>query len=107
MSISVAHHKRHCPGSTFDIARPSILGNPFRMRHEEERAEVIEKYKRWLWEKIRTENADVMRALMEIIALERENGHVELLCWCSPKPCHGDIIVKACEWLKGEMQRVF
>lgn len=22
----------------------------------------------------------------------------DLVCWCKPKPCHGDILVKAIEW---------
>lgn len=88
--------------ATVNIARPSILGNPFRMKNESERMEVISRYKKWLWQQMKAGNKQVMNALHEINSMEDEHGTVYLLCWCKPKPCHGDVIVRACAWLRSQ-----
>lgn len=74
----------HCKVDPFDvyIGRPSKWGNPFVVDLDGTRAEVIEKYKNW----IQTQ-PDLLNSLHEL------KGKV-LGCWCSPKPCHGDVLTE-------------
>lgn len=59
----------------------SPFGNPFMEGKDGTRAEVIEKFRGWLF------------AQPELVTLARETlGGCSLACWCSPKPCHGDIL---------------
>lgn len=76
--------------------RPSVLGNPFPMRKVEDRDEVIEQYRKWLWEQIQTKNKEVMDKLNQM------NKDTVLGCWCSPKRCHLEVIIKAWNWLNKE-----
>jgi len=52
------------------------------MGRDGDRDEVITKYERWI-----VTQDDLMEALGEL------QGKV-LGCWCHPKPCHGDILIK-------------
>lgn len=52
----------------------------------------IAKYEKWLWRQLKRGKIHPD----EILELDGKC----LVCFCSPKPCHGDIIVKAIEWLK-------
>lgn len=75
------------------ICRPTIFGNPFLLRNKDcdyERAEVIRKYKEYFYKRI-DEDPDFK------LAVEGLRGK-RLGCFCSPKPCHGDVIV---EYLEG------
>jgi hypothetical protein len=63
------------------IGRPSEWGNPFAIGRDGDRAEVIERYERWL-----LENTTLMAALPQL------RGKV-LGCWCAPQACHGDVLV--------------
>ncbi len=78
------------------IGRGSIWGNeePMKDRSDEERARVIECYRHQLWSHLR----------QGIITKEMLLGldDKRLACYCVPKPCHGEIILKAIEWAKGE-----
>lgn len=77
----------HCKKEPFDvyIGRPSKWGNPFTISRDGTREEVIEKYRDWL-----IEQDDLMEALPEL------KGKV-LGCWCSPKSCHGDVLIELAE----------
>lgn len=77
-SNQVVHCKRH----RFDvyIGRPSKWGNPFVIGKDGTREEVITKYAAW----VRTQ-PQLVAALPEL------RGKV-LGCWCSPQPCHGDLL---------------
>lgn len=56
----------------------SKWANPFPMKNESEREEVVNRYYHHL-----TTNADLLEALPEL------KGKI-LVCWCAPKECHGD-----------------
>lgn len=78
------------------VGRPTPLGNPFRVPRKagaKARAEAIESYRRWLWEQIQVENKEVMDALKSL-----RPEHI-LGCWCKPKSCHADVIMRCCEWM--------
>ncbi len=52
----------------------------------------IECYRKWLWGRIRSDDRVVINA---ILALKADD---KLGCWCKPKSCHGDVLIKAWEW---------
>jgi len=70
------------------IGRPSRWGNPFPMRTEAQRAEVITRYRQWFVEQL--EDPEFREATL---ALKGKR----LVCWCAPKACHGDVIVEFLE----------
>lgn len=75
----------HCKKEQYDvyIGRPSKWGNPFVVGKDGTREEVIKKYKEWIL------NQSLIEDLSEL------KGKV-LGCWCSPKPCHGDVLIELC-----------
>lgn len=82
------------------LKQGSPLGNPFKpvAKTEEAHKEVVAKYKGWLWLQVKTGNPVVCGELMRLkgIALERE---LKLVCWCSPLPCHAEVIKDCLEWM--------
>jgi len=72
----------------------SALANPFQIRHDGNRDQVIRKYRRWLWKRIQGRDAAVMRELAAI------GPDTALACWCAPKHCHCHIVARAAAWLR-------
>lgn len=81
------------------IGRGSKWGNPFSVNSGKSKYDVssckdldecLEKYSDHLWEMIK----DGRVVKEELRSLQGKR----LGCFCKPKPCHGDIIVKAVEW---------
>lgn len=70
-----------------------ILSNPFRPDAKDNVGAsfaCVDKYRHWLWKRIKERNKPIMKALA---ALTPDSV---LLCYCaSNKPCHADIIIKA------------
>ncbi len=78
----------------------SPLNNPFRAkaRSEEEHRVVVRKYRRWLWQRIEVRDPEILTELNRLRKLA-EAGDLALICWCSPLPCHGDIVKACIEWM--------
>ena len=72
------------------IGRGSPWGNPYKIGEDGTREEVIEKYRLYLWEQIKSGKI----TKEQLITLQSKR----LGCFCKPQACHGDIIVKAVEW---------
>lgn len=70
----------------------SSLANPFKMDTEVEREVIITKYAKHFKHKVAVKDSWIMTELETMIALYKQCGKLRLFCWCSPKPCHGDII---------------
>ena len=84
---------REIPGEpdVVRIDRATKWGNPFVIGKDRTRAEVIAKYRAWLWRQIRAGRIP----LNELAALDGKR----LACWCRPeKPCHGDVLALAARW---------
>ena len=64
------------------IGRPPIWGNPFVIGKDGNRDQVIEKYKNWILSK-----PDLVKKVKQQL-----KGH-NLVCFCAPKKCHGDILL--------------
>lgn len=65
------------------IGRPSVWGNPYEIGRDGTRQEVIEKYRQ------RVESRPMLKELIR----EKLKGK-DLACFCTPKACHGDILIK-------------
>lgn len=78
----VANLRRREPFDVY-VGRPSVWGNPFREGRHGARSEVIARFRAWL-----LDQPDLVeRARREL------RGKV-LGCWCSPKPCHADVLLE-------------
>jgi hypothetical protein len=83
------------------IGRGSLWGNPFthlplsrtkaqfQVKTEEES---IVRFESWFRERL-TNDLNLRQKLLEL------DGH-ELVCYCKPAPCHGDVLIKLIEELK-------
>ena len=70
------------PQDAIYIGRPSKWGNPFLIGRDGTRTEVIERFRLYL-----TQNYSLSKDIQE---LRGKN----LVCFCSPLPCHGDILLE-------------
>lgn len=86
-------HQRVHPRYVY-IGRPSTLGNPFPITETRTRDEAVSQYKIWLLQQIQEQNQKVLDMLERIGAMVLDDTHepVFLVCYCAPKPCHGDVI---------------
>ena len=75
-------NKRHgLPKGSVYIGRPSKWGNPYVIGMDGTREEVIEKYRLHLIASGLVNEVDELKGK-------------DLVCWCAPEPCHGDILIK-------------
>jgi len=91
---------RHSPenSAVFNIMRPSVLGNPFKIGRDGSRDEVIEKFRRYLWSAIQAKNCKILAELSRIKSAAVSGHRVYLVCCCKPARCHGDVIKSCIEW---------
>lgn len=80
------------------IGRPRTLGNPFVIGEDGDRRQVILKYKEWLWAHLKSRQGPVYAKLLALSRAAAQ-GDLKLLCHCRPKPCHGDVVKAALEWM--------
>lgn len=72
------------------IGRGSKWGNPFKIGVHGSREEVVGKYRDYLFK--------CEELLMDIEELRGKN----LVCYCSPRLCHGDILAELANYLDEE-----
>jgi hypothetical protein len=75
--------KDNIPAGSVFIGRPSKWGNPFIIGKDGTRTEVIAKYKNW-----------IMNQPELLSDAKKELKGKDLVCYCSPKKCHGDILLE-------------
>lgn len=100
MAIKVVNMKTHKPTpNDIYIGRGSPLGNPFThlplnkttaFIHVDTRNDAVEKYREYIVKEI-LNSCSIQKAVEEIKCKARE-GDVNLVCWCMPKLCHGEIL---------------
>ena len=78
------------------IGRPSVLGNPYKIGIDGDRAQVIQKFRDHLDEVLKDPEHPVTRRIRELAIIAR-NGDLFLVCFCAPKSCHGNVIKDAIE----------
>jgi hypothetical protein len=77
------YKKGDAPFGAVYIGRGSSWGNPFKIGIDGTRAEVISKFRLYA----------IQRLLKEKDWLVPLSGK-DLVCYCAPKPCHGDVIIE-------------
>lgn len=84
------------------IGRGSIWGNPYSHKsgtkaiHRVKTVEMaIECYRQNLWARI--QSGEITIEMLKSLDGKR------LVCYCSPKKCHGDIIKRAVQWAKEQI----
>lgn len=102
----------HCKRSAYDVyvgrgeGERGRWGNPFSHLpgtlaefQVETREEAVERHRVWLWDQIR-----MGKILLEDLA---ELAGKVLGCWCAPRSCHAETLVRASSWavraLDGEL----
>jgi len=75
------------------IDRSSVLGNPYVLKKESDREEVIAKYELHLRDRLKNPKDPITIEFYRILALSKTTN-LSLMCWCAPKPCHGEVIVR-------------
>lgn len=82
----------------------SPLANPFYINKDGTRDEVVEKYRRWLWEQVQS-NTEAKKELEELLKnikfREKLNAFpLRLACWCKENErCHGDVVINCLNWM--------
>jgi|3_EtaG_2_1085321.scaffolds.fasta_scaffold99952_2 hypothetical protein len=93
MTVTVINKKTHTPTNhDFYIGRPHELGNPFHITKHFTRTHVIERYKEWLDRVLKDPKSAQARAIKKLREELDYHGTINLVCWCAPQACHGDII---------------
>lgn len=77
----VLNAREHSVGTY--IGRPSKWGNPFIIDRDGNREEVIQQYRGWLSKRIAAGELD-----------PEELRGKDLVCWCAPLACHGDVLLE-------------
>lgn len=75
-------HKKTAPADAVYIGRGSKWGNPFVIDKDGSRSEVIAKYEEYILGK------------PELLAHLHELKGKDLVCFCAPQACHGDVLIK-------------
>jgi len=78
----VVHVNREPAGTYLYCGRPSKWGNPFVVGKDGTRDEVIDRYEEWI-----NREPELLAALPELVGQR-------LGCFCSPKRCHCEVLVK-------------
>lgn len=72
----------NCPKDAIYIGRPSKWGNPYVLGRDGGRELVIDRFRQYLKK----------NGLLDDVKRELEGKH--LVCYCSPLPCHGDVLLE-------------
>lgn len=101
--ITVVNKYKHTPTENdVYIGRSSVLGNPFTSIQDRQtkaeficnnREESVESFKQYILNKIYTKDLKICDELNRIYKMKEVN----LVCFCKPKSCHGDIIKEIIE----------
>lgn len=71
------------PKNAVYIGRGSPYGNPVVIGKDGTRTEVIEMYRKWVYS-----NPEMIKKIRS------ELSGKDLVCYCAPKACHGDVILE-------------
>lgn len=85
------HHGNRVPLGAVNIMRGTDFGNPFKVGEDGTRDEVVEKFRTYLWSRIKAEPA-FRKKVADLYGRD-------LCCCCAPASCHGFVLEKAAAWL--------
>ena len=84
-------HAVGVPAGAVYIGRGSKWGNPFKIGQDGDRAAVIAKHETWL-----RDQHDLLRSIGELRGKD-------LVCFCAPAPCHGDLLLRLANGSREDM----
>lgn len=73
------------PPDAVYVGRPSVFGNPFVIGKDGNRKAVLERYRDYLSSRLQND-AEFAKAVLAL------RGR-DLVCYCKPKACHGDMLL--------------
>jgi hypothetical protein len=81
--LNMYHTGKKVPEGAVYIGRPTKWGNTFEIDKDGTREEVVAKYEKWL-----RNNPKLLEEA------KSELRGKDLICWCAPRPCHGDVLLR-------------
>lgn len=101
MSITVLNRHNVGSGRSRDglyIGRPSALANPFKVETGRSRRQAIEQFRKWAIHTVTQLPEHPFTVAMKNLKARHDAGeHIDLVCSCKPKACHGDVITELLE----------
>lgn len=97
-------NRKNWRGENIYVGRPTVLGNPFVIGRDGDRAMVIARYRRWLWNELQQGSGLVFDELHRLAELAK-SGDLVLACWCFPEKCHAEILKAAIGWINSQSQQ--
>lgn len=79
------------PKGAVYIGRGSPYGNPYVIGKDGTRSEVIQKFRDHLFSLL--DDVEIQEELLQL------DGK-DLVCFCKPAPCHGDVLIEAIQHIK-------
>jgi len=76
----VLNKRNGMPDGAIYIGRPSKWGNPFQIGRDGDRHDVIRRFTEYFLK------SDLIRQIGELRGKD-------LVCWCAPQACHGDVLL--------------
>lgn len=114
IKVKNKHKSKKEPNDIY-IGRGSVLGNPYTHLnldktkaefHCNSREESISSYEKYIISKIDSKDPEISKELDKIYFLAL-NQDVNLVCFCKPKSCHGDIIKKIIDQRLNHLNNLF
>lgn len=120
MMIAVAKHPAlNLPNSVYVGRTKSVgkqypsalhqLANPFVIGKDGTREEVVNKYKGWLFQRIKMGTSPIRFALLTLLDKASSSTGVVLVCHCTNElegnECHAQVIAKALGWMMQEHKK--
>lgn len=96
--VEIINLKKEKPKYPYDfcIDRRTPVGNPYPLKSESKREQVLNDYEDYFNKMIYYEDINFIGYLNQMLDLYKAYNKVRLFCWCYPKKCHGETIKK---WL--------
>jgi len=85
-------NKKTWKGNGFYVGRPSSLSNPFIITENQNREKCIHLYGKMIISSILEEDSDIISSLENLENFLIKNRYINLICHCTPAPCHANII---------------
>lgn len=82
-SVWNARRPQEIPEGAVLVDRTTRWGNPIRLEHEKDRGSVLAQYEEWL---------KTQPELIAAVKTELKGKH--LVCWCTPKACHANVLLR-------------
>lgn len=85
------------------------LANPFAIGKDGTREEVANKYKGWLFQRIKIGASPIRLALLALLDKANSSTGVVLVCHCTDKlegnECHAQVVARALGWMQKEYEK--